>query len=111
MNDIEDLIELYGWNAFDFNDNILAKELLNYGHIKYEGVATIGNKGFIRCFEIYIHGSPRMANGWYQLVKCNGTPIILEPIPACTDHLEGRFEKDVISCYCRKKRQNRQMAL
>lgn len=110
MSDIEEIMNLYGWNAFGYSSAVLAKELLHYGHIKYEASVKVGRNTHIRVFEIYIHGSVRMANGWYQLIKVNNEVVTLEPIPACSDHIEGRFEGAVL-CEDRHKRCKRQVAL
>jgi len=110
MSDIEEIMNLYGWNAFGYSSAVLAKEFLHYGHIKYEASVKVGRDTHIRVFEIYIHGSVRMANGWYQLIKVNNEVITLEPIPACSDHIEGRFEGCVLD-KGRDERLKRKVAL
>lgn len=116
MNDFRDLEEkLFGddcslWNCLGYSDKILAKELLLYGNIRAEYAATVEPLGVFRVFETTIYGSPRIANGIYQIVKLNGSILLVEPIPALTDHIEGRFSNDV-SNPGRCKRRSRQVAL
>lgn len=116
MNDFRDLEEkLFGddcslWNCLGYSDKILAKELLLYGNIRAEYAATVEPLGVFRVFEIVIFRSPRIANGIYQIVKLNGSILLVEPIPALTDHIEGRFTDDV-SNPGRCKRRTRQVAL
>ena len=115
MNDFRDLEEtIFGedcslFNCLGYSDKKLAKELLTYGRIRGEYAMTVKGLGVFRVFEISIYGSPRMANGIYQLVKLDGQILLVEPIPALTEHVEGRF--DYVPRQGRRKRQLRQVAL